>query len=502
MLQRSLLCLGAATLVACGNGNPPPDDPSKDAFGGVVCSAVRPQTEPDLMGWDSGSRAKLNRLRNQGIVAVRYKAVGCNVELEVIENCIGENSYRYEAYAASDSKTARNTREVFAEFPLGVGRLGAMVKNGRMLRTDYLMVGTVGLPPDANVRLSDLRGNDCRRATHVVRTVYLGGFAMASGTSEELGGSGSLFGIGAGAKSGATTERVASEGVANACDLAQKDGKATPLCSVPLRIALLPIQGLPEPSEDASSPPAPAEFSGRPASKHPGQPTTSGGGDRDSDGILDRDDKCPDEPEDKDGFQDDDGCPDPDNDGDGILDINDRCPNEAGPASTGGCPVKNDRDNDGILDAVDACPDVPGVASPDPKNNGCPPVKSSSTGPATPRVTVDSRGIALSEKIVFLVGRGTINPQSHSLLDELATALTRDPSINLSVEGHSDNMGSASANLQLTQDRADAVKAYLVSKGVAAARLTAVGYGQNKPIAPNVTDEGRSRNRRIELVRR
>jgi outer membrane protein OmpA-like peptidoglycan-associated protein len=97
--------------------------------------------------------------------------------------------------------------------------------------------------------------------------------------------------------------------------------------------------------------------------------------DRDGDGIPDDVDQCPDEPEDKDGFQDEDGCPDPDNDGDGILDKDDKCPNEPGPASNQGCPVQ-DRDKDGIPDAVDKCPDVPGI----PENQGCPDVDTDGDG--------------------------------------------------------------------------------------------------------------------------
>jgi OOP family OmpA-OmpF porin len=115
--------------------------------------------------------------------------------------------------------------------------------------------------------------------------------------------------------------------------------------------------------------------------------------DRDGDGIPDDVDQCPDLAEDKDGFQDADGCPDGDNDDDGIPDAEDACPNQAGPANPdpkkNGCPVpgepvmpkpatgpkpvaKIDRDKDGIPDAEDACPDVAGSASADSKQNGCP----------------------------------------------------------------------------------------------------------------------------------
>ena len=88
--------------------------------------------------------------------------------------------------------------------------------------------------------------------------------------------------------------------------------------------------------------------------------------DNDGDGVLDVDDKCPNDPEDMDGFEDEDGCPDPDNDGDGILDVDDQCPNDAGPPENNGCPDP-DRDGDGVPDRIDNCPDEPGTV----ENQGC-----------------------------------------------------------------------------------------------------------------------------------
>src|SRR5204862_3787943 len=97
-------------------------------------------------------------------------------------------------------------------------------------------------------------------------------------------------------------------------------------------------------------------------------------GDRDGDGIKDDVDKCPDEPEDRDGFQDEDGCPDPDNDKDGIPDVDDLCPNEPGPKENRGCPLQKDldRDGDGIPDAVDKCPDEPEDFDGYQDDDGCP----------------------------------------------------------------------------------------------------------------------------------
>src|SRR5689334_12742387 len=92
-------------------GGPLKTPETNEAFPGVQCAAVRPRTEPDLMGWDSGSRADLNRLRNEGVVAVRYEAKGCTVELELLSNCIGPGgatAYRYRPYVANDKKIAHN----------------------------------------------------------------------------------------------------------------------------------------------------------------------------------------------------------------------------------------------------------------------------------------------------------------------------------------------------------------------------------------------------------
>jgi outer membrane protein OmpA-like peptidoglycan-associated protein len=104
--------------------------------------------------------------------------------------------------------------------------------------------------------------------------------------------------------------------------------------------------------------------------------------DRDGDGILDKDDKCPDQPEDKDGFQDEDGCPDPDNDNDGVLDANDRCPNVPGPLANQGCPIEapHDRDGDGIPDDIDRCPDQPEDKDGFQDEDGCPDLDNDNDG--------------------------------------------------------------------------------------------------------------------------
>ena len=205
--------------------------------------------------------------------------------------------------------------------------------------------------------------------------------------------------------------------------------------------------------------------------------------DSDGDGVLDRDDRCPTQPEDVDGWQDEDGCPDPDDDGDGVLDAEDRCPRLAGVASAHGCP---DRDGDGIADAEDRCPDEPGV----PEEAGCP----------TPKlIVVHADKIELKQKVHFASGKAAILPDSTPLLLEVLAALRKRP-VRVRIEGHTDSRGSSALNTRLSRARAEAVRAWLVEHGIDGGRLAAVGFGPAQPIADNRTASGREENRRVELM--
>jgi large repetitive protein len=234
--------------------------------------------------------------------------------------------------------------------------------------------------------------------------------------------------------------------------------------------------------------------------------------DNDGDGIPDTLDKCPNEPEDKDGFQDDDGCPDPDNDGDGICDPwveqrgemgkypckgVDKCPNEAedkdGFQDDDGCPDP-DNDGDGIADATDKCPNEPETKNGYQDEDGCP--------DEVPGQVVMGKGkIEIKDKIRFKKGAAEIDPTSNSLLDEIAKVVLANPQAGrIRIEGHTDNVGPKNKNQTLSQKRAESVKAYLVKKGVKADRLIAVGYGPSRPIASNKTAEGKAKNRRVEFI--
>jgi len=221
-------------------------------------------------------------------------------------------------------------------------------------------------------------------------------------------------------------------------------------------------------------------------------PPPEGPKDSDGDGILDPDDKCPQEPEDRDGFQDEDGCPDPDNDQDGIPDASDRCPLEPEDKDSfqdeDGCPDP-DNDGDGILDASDKC-----VNEPETKNNyqdddGCP---DTVPGPV-------QRYTGVIQGINFQTNSAVIKRNSFGVLDKAAQVLKDYPDVSLEIQGHTDDRGNDEFNKDLSQRRADSVKQYLEGKGIEAGRITAVGYGEEQPIADNKTSKGKAKNRRVEF---
>ena len=216
--------------------------------------------------------------------------------------------------------------------------------------------------------------------------------------------------------------------------------------------------------------------------------------DTDMDGIPDSVDQCVLDPEDKDGYLDDDGCPDIDNDADGIVDTKDKCPNDAedrdGFRDDDGCPDP-DNDEDKVLDADDMCPNEPGPADKDPK--GCP------QKPAL--AVVAENEIKISQQIHFEYNRAAVRPDSFPVLDAVAEIMKRYPEMNFEIQGHTDNRGGVDYNKRLSDQRAAAVKTYLIEHGIAADRLTSHGYGLERPIVPNDSDNNRALNRRVQFVR-
>lgn len=200
--------------------------------------------------------------------------------------------------------------------------------------------------------------------------------------------------------------------------------------------------------------------------------------DADGDGIADKDDACPNEA----GLAALAGCPDAD--GDGVADKDDECPNEAGPAENNGCPWP-DRDGDGVLDKDDQCPDTAGTVA----NRGCPEVTEE----------VQKQLNEYARTILFDTGKSSLKSESVGVFVDIIRILNEYPNAKFTVEGHTDSVGSDALNQKLSEERANSVRDFLIKEGIDSGRLTAVGYGEAKPIASNNTSSGRAQNRRVEI---
>lgn len=215
--------------------------------------------------------------------------------------------------------------------------------------------------------------------------------------------------------------------------------------------------------------------------------------DTDGDGIMDSVDQCVVDAEDRDGYLDEDGCPDDDNDADGIPDTRDKCidnPEDPdGYEDEDGCP-DNDNDADEVLDPDDECPNVKG----DKANKGCP--------KRYEGVEITETHIRINQMIHFAYNKAKILPDSFPILSTVAQVLRDNPEITLSIEGHTDSRGNDKYNKKLSTKRAKAVLDHLVKKGmIGKGRLTSQGWGEEKPVDTNLTDDGRAANRRVEFVR-
>jgi outer membrane protein OmpA-like peptidoglycan-associated protein len=248
-----------------------------------------------------------------------------------------------------------------------------------------------------------------------------------------------------------------------------------------------------------------------------------GPGDKDGDGLLDNVDECPTDPEDKDEFKDEDGCPDPDNDADGIDDKIDGCPLDPEDKDSfedeDGCP-ELDNDKDGLADRIDKCPMEPEDPDAFEDDDGCPeddndkdtivdkddkcPLEPGVPPDGCPKkynlVVITEKKIELKQTVFFDTNKATIKPVSFPLLNDVAAALRDNPKLAVEVQGHTDSQGDDAFNKKLSQRRAESVRTYLTGKGVDAGRMVAKGYGEDVPIADNRTGDGRSQNRRVEFV--
>lgn len=211
-----------------------------------------------------------------------------------------------------------------------------------------------------------------------------------------------------------------------------------------------------------------------------GEPAVS---DFDGDGVPDDMDKCPNTP--RGAAVDKNGCP-KDSDGDGVLDYMDVCPNTPKGAAVDkkGCPL--DSDGDGVPDYLDQCPDTPAGLKVD--ADGC-------------AIVAEGKKLLVLEGINFEFGSSKIAEESKQLLDMTALrAMNENPNLKVRIEGHTDSVGPEAYNMDLSLKRAEAVMNYLVSRGVEAYRMEALGKGEDYPVASNDTEEGRAHNRRIEFI--
>ncbi|MDY7229133.1 Ig-like domain-containing protein [Hyalangium rubrum] len=253
--------------------------------------------------------------------------------------------------------------------------------------------------------------------------------------------------------------------------------------------------------------------------------------DNDQDGIPDTADKCPNEPEDKDGFQDEDGCPDPDNDQDGLADAADKCPLEAedkdGFQDADGCPDP-DNDQDGLADTADKCPLKPEDKDGFQDEDGCPDPDNDRDGVADAddqcpeeaevingvedtdgcpdvgetKVKVTGNRITIKEKVYFATNKDVVLARSFPLLQQVGLVLKANPQLTkVRIEGHTDDRADDAFNLDLSQRRAGSVLKYLVEQAnIDPERLEAVGYGETQPVDTNKTEQGRENNRRVQFT--
>lgn len=259
--------------------------------------------------------------------------------------------------------------------------------------------------------------------------------------------------------------------------------------------------GVPNELDRCPNIPGPASNNGCPDDSKPADK------DSDGDGVLDSQDRCPNTP----GSASNGGCPESNNDsdGDGIVDSQDRCPNSAGSVSAGGCP---DKDGDGVADRDDKCPNSAGLSvyngCPDTDGDGiddsrdkCPRTPGSVDTNGCPGISADDQALLdlAMRAVQFDTGRSTLKSESYDILVQIGNIMDRYPNYRMSVAGHTDNTGTASANQSLSERRAKACYDYLLSRGIPSGRLNYTGYGETNPIADNETLRGRALNRRVEF---
>ena len=231
--------------------------------------------------------------------------------------------------------------------------------------------------------------------------------------------------------------------------------------------------------------------------------------DCDGDGVVNSRDECPRTPE---GAKvDEQGC-ETDSDGDGVVDSRDQCPDTPAGAAVDERGCERDSDGDGVVDSQDQCPDTPAGAAVDERgceldSDGDGVVNQRDLCPDTaPGSSVDETGCVKAQPITlrgvnFHFNSDQLTDESMLILDDVATTLLSHPELRLEVAGHTDSEGDDAYNLDLSQRRAESVRTYLVSRGIDPDKLSARGYGEQRPVGTNNSADGRAANRRVELIR-
>ncbi len=463
--------LTLCSLLLCSTGCPDQvlvETPRVDQLDDVAtCKVAKDPLNPLIVEWPGTSKVALDSTAKRGLVIVSY--AGC--VLKVLPRCAASGRYGFTGVTpARDTLRMSTESDLYARLPLGAASLKGELAAGTALALDYIAVGerrAEGAP-------DELVG-DCEGATHYIASMTLGAYALDAVASGAVSGGVEVQGAGIGGGRREEQRRIRGSGELDKCEgqaPADEGAAASSGCGAILQIGLSPLRGRPVPATVEAGP--------APARTAPARATAR---DTDGDGIPDTEDRCPKDAEDKDAFEDEDGCPDPDNDRDGVADAADKCPNLP--------ETKNGFEDD------DGCPDerVAGLRLPDEKGKD-------KVELARGVVLVGGRHFEFTrDKITFDEGKTSLGSTALGLVAVVASYLQGAGNrLRVEVAVHSDNRGGHEANMKLTQDRANAIRSELIKAGVAKERIQAAGYGGTRPVHANSTDEGRAKNRRVEIL--
>ncbi len=339
LARRLGLGLLLTSAVACGPGNlvAKPMSIADVDDQQSTCKVAKDPLSPLIVEWPGISKVTLDSVSKRGIVVVSYASCA----LKVLSGCSATGRYEYTSVTPARDKIKIDSQDdLYARLPLGAVSLKGELARGNNLELDYIAVGQ-RVASDAPVELT----GDCEGATHYVRTITIGAYNLDASARAQAGASVEAGNAGIGGMRKEGDRRLHGSGDVERCagqSSNTEDAALVAGCGAPLQLDLAPLQHKKRVvAVEPDLPPVPAlarDDSPRPRG------VQKASHDLDGDGIPDNLDKCPNEPEDKDGYEDDDGCPDPDNDHDGIPDVRDKCPNDPenlnGYEDDDGCPDK------------------------------------------------------------------------------------------------------------------------------------------------------------------